>query len=120
MRSDMAIKRDVEDELRWSPDIDATDIALAVKDGVVALTGFAKSYSDVVAHLARHGIAAKHELDPTEDLDPADAILSRAADLATDMIVMGAYGHSRLREMIVGGTMRDILDRMTVPVLMSR
>jgi nucleotide-binding universal stress UspA family protein len=75
--------------------------------------------TDVIAHLARHGLAAKHELHPTEDLDPADAILSRAADLGADMIVMGAYGHSRLREMIVGGTTRDILDHMTVPVLMS-
>ena len=45
MRSDSDIKRDVEDELRWDPDIDATDIAVAVKDGVVTLTGFVRSYS---------------------------------------------------------------------------
>ena len=45
MRSDDDIKRDVEDELRWDPDIDATDIAVAVKNGVVALTGFVKSYA---------------------------------------------------------------------------
>ena len=45
MRSDGDIKRDVEDELRWDPDIDATDIAVAVKDGVVTLTGFVRSYS---------------------------------------------------------------------------
>lgn len=44
MRPDIDIKRDVEQELRWDPDIDATDIAVAVKDGVVTLTGFAKSY----------------------------------------------------------------------------
>jgi nucleotide-binding universal stress UspA family protein len=74
---------------------------------------------DPVAHLARHGLEAKRELDRGETLDPADAILSRAADFGADMIVMGAYGHSRLREMIVGGTTRDILDHMTVPVLMS-
>src|SRR5919106_959995 len=46
MRSDSDIKRDVEDELRWDPDIDATDIAVAVKNGVVTLTGFVKSYND--------------------------------------------------------------------------
>jgi osmotically-inducible protein OsmY len=46
MRSDSEIKRDVEDELRWDPDIDATDIAVAVKSGVVTLTGFVKNYSD--------------------------------------------------------------------------
>jgi osmotically-inducible protein OsmY len=46
MRSDSEIKRDVEDEIRWDPDIDATDIAVAVKNGVVTLTGFVKSYND--------------------------------------------------------------------------
>ena len=46
MRSDSEIKRDVEDELRWDPDIDPTDIAVAVKNGVVTLTGFIKSYND--------------------------------------------------------------------------
>jgi osmotically-inducible protein OsmY len=45
MRSDLDIKRDVEDELHWNPDIDATDIAVAVKNGVVALTGFVRSYA---------------------------------------------------------------------------
>jgi osmotically-inducible protein OsmY len=49
MTSDMGIKRDVEHELRWTPDIDATDIAVAVKDGVVTLTGFVKSYSEKFA-----------------------------------------------------------------------
>jgi osmotically-inducible protein OsmY len=46
MRSDSDIKRDVEDELRWDPDVDATDIAVTVKDGVVTLAGFTCSYSD--------------------------------------------------------------------------
>lgn len=45
MRSDNDIKRDVEDELRWDPDIDPTDIAVAVKNGVVTLTGFVRSYN---------------------------------------------------------------------------
>src|SRR6202045_4970796 len=46
MRSDSDIKRDVEDELRWDPDVDSTDIAVTVKNGVVTLAGFVKSYSD--------------------------------------------------------------------------
>ncbi len=46
MRSDSDIKRDIEDELRWDPDIDSTDIAVTVKNGVVTLAGFARSYSD--------------------------------------------------------------------------
>src|SRR6202047_1290363 len=45
MRSDSDIKRDVEMELRWDPDISADDIAVAVKDGVVTLTGFVRSYA---------------------------------------------------------------------------
>lgn len=44
MRTDTEIKEDVEEELRWDPDIDATDIAVFAKDGVVTLTGFARSY----------------------------------------------------------------------------
>ena len=46
MRSDSDIKRDVEDELRWDPDIDSTDIAVTVKNGVVTLAGFTRSYSN--------------------------------------------------------------------------
>jgi len=45
MRLDSDIRRDVEDELRWDPDIDATDIGVAVHNGVVALTGFVRSYA---------------------------------------------------------------------------
>jgi osmotically-inducible protein OsmY len=46
MRSDSDIKRDVENELRWDPSVDATDIAVAVKNGVVTLTGFVRNYMD--------------------------------------------------------------------------
>jgi osmotically-inducible protein OsmY len=46
MRSDSEIKRDVEEELRWDPEVDATNIAVAVKDGVVTLIGFVRSYGD--------------------------------------------------------------------------
>ena len=45
MKSDIDVKRDVEDELRLNPDLDATDIAVAVKGGVVTLSGFVRSYS---------------------------------------------------------------------------
>jgi osmotically-inducible protein OsmY len=46
MKSDSEIERDVKDELNWNPDLDATDIAVKVKSGVVSLTGFTKSYTD--------------------------------------------------------------------------
>jgi nucleotide-binding universal stress UspA family protein len=53
------------------------------------------------------------------DTDVANTILSHAADVAADFIVMGGYGHSRLREFILGGATRGLLQSMTVPVLMS-
>jgi len=49
MRPDSEIKRDVEDELRWEPNVDPTDIAVAVKNGVVTLTGFVRSYAEKFA-----------------------------------------------------------------------
>jgi nucleotide-binding universal stress UspA family protein len=71
------------------------------------------------SHLRRHGIEAKAEHTPSLDLAIADIILSRAADIAADLIVAGAYGHSRLRESLLGGTSRSLFERMTAPVLMS-
>ena len=73
----------------------------------------------VVAALARRGVAAKAETLASGDAPAADVILSAAADAAADLIVMGAWGHSRLREYVMGGASRGILDEMTVPVLMS-
>src|SRR6202043_1586113 len=46
MKTDAEIERDVRDELKWDPDLDATDIGVSVKDGVVTLTGFVKSFTD--------------------------------------------------------------------------
>ena len=53
------------------------------------------------------------------DIDVTSTILSYAADSSADMIVMGGYGHSRLREFILGGVTRGLLETMTVPTLMS-
>ena len=53
------------------------------------------------------------------DSDVANVILSQAADNATDLMVMGGFGHSRFREFVLGGATRGILGAMTVPVLMS-
>jgi nucleotide-binding universal stress UspA family protein len=75
--------------------------------------------AEVVAALKRRGIEAAAESTVTDGTPVADIILSRAADLTADLIVMGAYGHSRLRELVMGGTSRSIFQEMTVPVLMS-
>lgn len=71
------------------------------------------------APLERNGISARaHEL-PLNGMDVSDALLSLAADLRSDLVVMGAYGHSRLREYLFGGATRNVLNQMTVPVLMA-
>ena len=74
---------------------------------------------DLAAHLARHGIAAEMRDIAPDDIEPADVLLSYAADEGSDLIVMGVYGHSRLRELALGGVSRQMLSQMTVPVLMA-
>lgn len=75
--------------------------------------------ADIASHLARHGVRATVAREAVESLGEADALLDRAADMSADLIVAGAYGHPRLRELLLGGVTRALLDRMTVPVLMS-
>ena len=75
--------------------------------------------ADIAHHLARHG--TKVEIKPivTAEIDVTSTILSHAADASADFLVMGGYGHSRLREFVLGGVTRGILTSMTVPTLMS-
>jgi nucleotide-binding universal stress UspA family protein len=73
----------------------------------------------IVRHLQRHGINATAEETLRSGLAVSDVLLSRAADLAADMIVAGGYHHSQLRETLIGGVSREFLQHMTVPVLMS-
>jgi nucleotide-binding universal stress UspA family protein len=75
---------------------------------------------DIARHLARHGVTAQISDIATErDGNAGDVLLSRATDESADLIVMGAYGHSRLRELVLGGVSRALLGHMTVPVLMA-
>ena len=82
-------------------------------------TGERMPSADIALHLARHGVAAEGMSTLGLDISVGDLLLSRASDLGADLIVMGAYGHSRVREMVLGGATRHILQHMTVPVLMS-
>jgi nucleotide-binding universal stress UspA family protein len=76
--------------------------------------------ADIALYLARHGVKATVSRYGSPDVDVGSQILSRAADMAADLIVMGAYGTSRMRELVLGGVTRTILESMTAPVLMSR
>jgi len=73
---------------------------------------------DIAEHLARHDTTVQVQRI-VSDIDVSASILSYAADSGADLLIMGAYGHSRLREFILGGVTRRILQSMTVPVLMS-
>jgi nucleotide-binding universal stress UspA family protein len=73
----------------------------------------------IAEHLARHGLNVELRRLIAADLDVANAVLSYAADVGADFIVMGGYGHSRLREFVLGGATYGMLQSMTVPVLMA-
>lgn len=75
--------------------------------------------AELAAHLARHKLNVELKSLVAPDSDPADIILSHAADSGADLIVMGGYGHSRLREFVLGGVTCGMLGAMTVPVFMS-
>lgn len=75
--------------------------------------------ADVAAWLVRHEVNVVVQRDAAPDADVDNVILSRAADHDVDLIVMGIYGHSRMREMVLGGVSRTMLETMTVSVLMS-
>jgi nucleotide-binding universal stress UspA family protein len=75
--------------------------------------------ADIGQHLARHGLKVDVHRISRGNIDVADALLSHAADSSTDLMVMGGYGHSRLREFVLGGVTRSIFQSMTLPVLLS-
>ena len=74
---------------------------------------------DMGEHLARHGLKIEVKRIVSTGIDVPSTILSYAADSGADFIVMGGFGHSRLREFVLGGATRGILAAMTVPTLMS-
>jgi len=75
--------------------------------------------ADIAHHLARYGVKIEVDSIVTVETDVASTILSHAADISADFLVMGGYGHSRLREFVLGGVTRGILGSMTLPTLMS-
>ena len=79
----------------------------------------AKADASIAATLARHGIKATVRTSIADEISVGDEILSRIADMGADLLVMGAYGHSRVRQLVFGGVTRHIARHMTVPTLLS-
>ena len=75
--------------------------------------------ADIARHLARHGLKVEVAKAVADDVADSALLLNHASDMGADLLVMGAYGHSRLREFILGGVTRSLLREMTVPVLLS-
>lgn len=75
--------------------------------------------AEIAATLARHGVKCEVSTAVSTEIGAGDIILSGLTDDSADLLVMGAWGHSRMRELVFGGVTRHILEHMTVPVLMS-
>jgi nucleotide-binding universal stress UspA family protein len=76
--------------------------------------------ADLAEHLARHGLKVSADRTVTDgSISYGDALLAYASDTGADLLISGGYGHSRARELILGGVSRELLDHMTLPVLMS-
>lgn len=75
--------------------------------------------ADVAAFLSRHGVKVTVEALASGGRDPAIVLQRHASDIGAELIVMGAYGHSRLRERLFGGTTQTMLSHVGTPVLMA-
>jgi nucleotide-binding universal stress UspA family protein len=75
--------------------------------------------ADIALHLARHAVQVEVQSIERDVMDVGEALLSFAAAHGCDLLVMGAYAHSRTRELVLGGATRTILEEMTLPVLMA-
>ncbi|MFJ3046683.1 universal stress protein [Herbaspirillum chlorophenolicum] len=74
--------------------------------------------ADIALYLARHGVKVD-VVQEKSNMDIGNALLSLAADLGSDLLVMGGYGHTRFREVLLGGVTLTVLKTMTIPVLMA-
>ena len=83
-------------------------------DGEDAATG-----PDIELALRRHGVNVIVQREVASAREVGELLLSKAADLGADLLVMGCYGHGRAREWVLGGASRTVLQSMTVPVLMA-
>lgn len=108
--------RAVHDALPFLQEAASIDVLIV---DVGQMRGEDQPGADLARHLARHGLEVNLKTIPSGGIDVANALLSYVADLRPDLVIMGGYGHSRLREFLVGGATRGMLKSMTAPVLMA-
>jgi nucleotide-binding universal stress UspA family protein len=102
--------------LNGLPFLERSDRVLVVAVGPEADT---ESLDDVAAYLCRYGLAVTTHRQGSDDAGAGEAILRFVAREEADLLVMGAYGHSRLREWMFGGVTRDVLQTIPICCLMS-
>lgn len=99
----------------------ADDVRLVLVDPVAGEIGQgAEPGADAAAYLARHGVKVTVDRLPSSGHTITGVLSRHATDISADLIVMGAYGHSRLRERIFGGVTRSMLEEPPLPILMAR
>ncbi|QFT01384.1 Universal stress protein family protein (plasmid) [Labrenzia sp. THAF191b] len=99
----------------------AEEITLLLVDPVVGDNDHGEDPgSDIATVLARHGLGISVQSVASADRPVSEALLDSVRELGADLLVMGAYGHSRLRENILGGTTREMLEQTVIPLLLSR
>ncbi len=99
--------------------VSADEVEIVAVDHGIDQEQAVESGTELAKTLERRGINARFHVIPSSGIDAANALLSHISDAGADMLVMGGYGHSRFRELILGGATREILNSMTVPVLMA-
>ncbi len=98
----------------------AVDVHVAIVDDDSADVPDSRPRANITAYLARHGIKVKIDRLRTCGTTVADLLKQHASGISADMIVMGAYGHSRLRERLFGGVTRSMIDTSSIPIFMMR
>ena len=111
--------RATREAIEFLAQADAVHVAVVDPDAAYSENG-GEPGADVAAFLDRHGVDVTVHQIASGGRPVQDVLAQYAADLGADLIVMGAYGHSRLRERIFGGVTQSMLENPPVPVLMAR
>ena len=110
--------RAVADAMPLLQKADAVDV-LVIDPAVGESAHGGEPGADIAAHLARHGLRVEVVTRPSMNFSVAYAVLEYARTVGADLVVAGGYGHSRLREALLGGTTRELLQTTHLPVLFS-